>query len=164
MQIRTVQYFYTHTVRTLVWIAEKTLVDKNQNKVFKLRLRNAGSFVINEIRTKWKLNSSPFNRHTFRYIRKSMSREMSTLKGEENLTGQVSFLRSKLVCNAPHNISRCCVQSCQWRDSHPNQVCTKRGQPGKAFCRRNFSFSIHVITIYPFSTESRTQALSLENK
>ena len=27
-----------------------------------------------------------------------MSREMSTLKGEENLTGQVSFLRSKLVC------------------------------------------------------------------
>ena len=37
----------------------------------------------------------------------------------------------KILYNAPHNISRCCVQSCYRRDSHPDQVCTKRGQPGK---------------------------------
>ena len=85
--------------RTLVWIADMTLVDKNQNKVFQLRLRRARSTIINEICTKWKLNSSPFNRHMFRYTRTSMSREISALKGEENLTGRVSFLQSKLVWN-----------------------------------------------------------------
>ena len=81
----------------LVWIAEKTLVVKNQNKVFILRLWLAWSIVINEIRMKWKLKSSPFNWHMFRYIRTSTSREISTLKGDGNLTGRVSFLQSKLV-------------------------------------------------------------------
>ena len=47
---------------------------------------------------KWKLNLSPFNRHTFSYTQASMSREISALKGEEILMGQVSFLQSKLVC------------------------------------------------------------------
>ena len=84
--------------RKLVWIAEKTLFDKNQNKVFKLRLWRAGSLVINKICTKWKLNSSHFKRHKICYIQTSMSQEISTLKGEEILTGRVSFLRSKLVC------------------------------------------------------------------
>ena len=32
------QISQTPSLFTLVWIAEKTLVDKNQNKVFKLRL------------------------------------------------------------------------------------------------------------------------------
>ena len=30
-------------------------------------------------------------------------------------------------------ISRCPVQFIYWRDSHPDQVCTKRVQPGKYF-------------------------------
>ena len=38
----------------------------------------------------------------------------------------------KNLYNVPHNISRCCVQSHYWRDSHPDRVCTKRGQPGKS--------------------------------
>ena len=83
----------------VVWIAGKTLINKNQNKVFKLTLRRAGSIVINKIRTKWKLNSSPFNRHMFRYTQTSMIWERSALKGEENLTGRVSYLQSKLVWN-----------------------------------------------------------------
>ena len=40
---------------------------------------------------------------------------------------------TKLLYNAPHNISRCRAESRQWRDSHTDQVCTKRGQPGKKF-------------------------------
>ena len=40
-------------------------------------------------------------------------------------------VRYKILYNAPHNISTCRVQSRQWRDSHPDQVCTKRVQPGK---------------------------------
>ena len=87
-------------ISTLVWIAEKTIPTKNKKKVFKLRLWRAGSIVINEIHMKWKLNSSPFNRHTIRYIQASMRREISTLKGEENLTERVSFLQSKLVWNS----------------------------------------------------------------
>ena len=38
---------------------------------------------------------------------------------------------TKVLYNALHNIFRCRVQCRQWRDSHPDQVCTKRGQPGK---------------------------------
>ena len=78
--------------RTLVWIAEKTLVAKIQNKVFILRLWSEGSIVINEIRIEWKLKFSPFNPHLCRYIRTSMSWEISTLKVDGNLTGQVSSL------------------------------------------------------------------------
>ena len=80
-----------------VWMAEKTLVAKNQNKVLKLRLWRAGSIVNKEIHGKWKLKSSTFNRYMFRYIQTSMSCEISTLKGDGNLTGRVSFLRFKLV-------------------------------------------------------------------
>ena len=49
----------------------------------------------------------------------------------------------KILCNAPHNISSSRVQSRYWRNSHPDQVCTKRGQPGK---RR--LLSIDTICIY----------------
>ena len=65
--------------RTLVWIAEKTLVAKIQNKVFILRLWCAG--FIAEV---------PTFQSTY-----------LTLKVDGNLTGRASFLRLKLVWRGP---------------------------------------------------------------
>ena len=52
--------------------------------------------------TKWKLRSSTFIWYPFHGIRQSMSYKKATSNDERNLTGRVTFLRSKLVCACPN--------------------------------------------------------------
>ena len=40
------------------------------------------------------------------------------------------ILYAAILYTALYNMSRCRVQSRYWRDSHPDQGCTKRVQPG----------------------------------
>ena len=52
---------------------------------------------IQKTKRKWRPGSSPFIWHMFHWVRKSVSAKRATLKDGRNLTGRVSFLRTRLV-------------------------------------------------------------------